>query len=361
MKLLYPTSMVYPTKQTNRLQTLAMSREFSRILGSDFYLGGSAIRLEDDLNLKIVNMAGSRHSPILAFKYMRFVACQDITHVFCREEKILFFMMLYNKLFFRRKIIWAFEIHSLLDVRKGWYRTLLQKADRIIVVTEYIKKDLIAAGIDRSKILVLSGGVDIASIDVPLSKQDARMQLGVAADDFVILYTGHLYAWKGVDTLAEAAKRCGDHQKVYFVGGTETDVSAFKGKYGHIPSVRITGFVDHAEIPTYLKAADMVVLPNSALTTESQYYTSPLKMFEYMASGRPILASDLPSMRQTLAEETAFWFKPDDADSLSEGIRTISAGRLLAEQKAVAARGAVEQFSWMERAKKAVDFIEGLS
>ncbi|MFQ6049514.1 MAG: glycosyltransferase, partial [Candidatus Paceibacterales bacterium] len=121
--------------------------------------------------------------------------------------------------------------------------------------------------------------------------------------------------------------------------------------------VNIIGYRPHSEIPHWLKAADILVLPNTAKDQISKYYTSPVKMFEYMASERPIVASDLPSIRDILNEENAFFFEPDNPKDLALAIEKLLKDKALAESIATKAHQDVQYYTWSNRAKEVLDLI----
>ena len=90
------------------------------------------------------------------------------------------------------------------------------------------------------------------------------------------------------------------------------------------------------------------------------YHMSPLKLFEYMASKRPIVASDLPSIREILNEESAILVEPGNPKALAEGIKKVLQDEELAKKLAENAHRDVQQYSWEKRAEKILEFMGGM-
>ncbi|MFQ5627042.1 MAG: glycosyltransferase, partial [Methyloligellaceae bacterium] len=123
----------------------------------------------------------------------------------------------------------------------------------------------------------------------------------------------------------------------------------------------LVGYVEPSRVPTYLAAADVLVLPNSGVTDISRYYTSPLKLFEYMATGRPIVASDLPAMQEVLVEgETALLVPSDDPAALAAAICRLRSRPALAQRLAQQAKRAVGAYAWDQRATRLLNFLDAL-
>ena len=116
--------------------------------------------------------------------------------------------------------------------------------------------------------------------------------------------------------------------------------------------VTFTGLVEPSLVADHLARAMILVLPNprSAISTN---FTSPLKLFEYMAAGRAIVASDLPSIREVLADgETALLVEPGHPEALAAAIMRLLSDRLLAERLATAACRQASQYTWAVRAER---------
>ena len=172
----------------------------------------------------------------------------------------------------------------------------------------------------------------------------------------LVAYAGHLYAWKGVDVLLEALAQL-PGTKGLIVGGHEAEpdlarVRRRAADLGLADRVTFTGLVEPAQVAGHLARATVLVLPNprSAISTN---FTSPLKLFEYMAAGRAIVASDLPSVREVLSDgENALLVTPGDPIALAGAVRRLVADRTLAERLAATAFAQVSTFTWARRAER---------
>jgi len=125
-----------------------------------------------------------------------------------------------------------------------------------------------------------------------------------------------------------------------------SDVERTRAHAEGLSNVRIDGFQPPARVPLYLAAADLAALPNRSKPEISAKYTSPLKAFEYMASGLPIVASDLPSLREVLGEDPLTRFA--EADSSQELADVIK--ETLSEVLGRVPRGG--DFTWLARAER---------
>jgi glycosyltransferase involved in cell wall biosynthesis len=238
------------------------------------------------------------------------------------------------------------EVHSIPSRSKTFLRAL-RRVEKFIAITKGVKDALIARGVPAERILVAPDAVDLTEFTVQPSR-DVWREYAVDPQKKVVLYTGHFYEWKGAETLAEAAQFLPDSE-VVLMGGVARELADFQKTYT-ANNVYIIGFQPREKMPVLLKSADVLVLPNSGKAKISALYTSPLKLFQYMASGTPIVASDLPSIREILDDSSAYWFTPDDEHSLARQIEHVLSHPDEARSKAVRAREEVKKYTWNARA-----------
>lgn len=247
-----------------------------------------------------------------------------------------------------------YEVHSLPAKLSKKYTEVWKRVKGIVVISNGIKNDLVSFGVPERKIIIARDAVDLDKFKINETQLESRDKLKVDDHEKIVLYAGHLYEWKGADVVAQAAKYLTEVQ-IYLVGGTEEDVKKFKNKYS-FKNLHIVGHVSHDTIPRWLNAADILVLPNSAKEKISSHYTSPMKLFEYMTAKRPILASDLPSLKEILDTDTAVFFRADSVVSFVAEIKKMLIDCKM-PQIADNANKKVQEFSWNKRAKQIMNFI----
>ena len=172
----------------------------------------------------------------------------------------------------------------------------------------------------------------------------------------VVAYAGHLYPWKGVDVLLEALARA-QHVRGVIVGGHEEEgdrsrLESLAGRLGISGRVTFVGHVPPAHVHAFLTRATILALPNPA-SAISTHFTSPLKLFEYMAAGRAIVASDLPAIREVLQHErNALLVRPGDPGDLAAAIDRLACDRELAARIARRAFHDASEYTWDRRAQR---------
>jgi glycosyltransferase involved in cell wall biosynthesis len=251
-----------------------------------------------------------------------------------------------------------FEVHDFPERFHTLYSFLFKRIRLVLSTNKWKREQLIQRfALPDEQVLLERNGVDVDQF-APQSQATAREALTLSKDETIVVYTGHLYGWKGVETLAEAALLLPDIA-LYVVGGAPQDVARFVERYP-AKNIHAVGYRPHDEIPLWQAAADVLVLPNTGEEEISAHYTSPMKLFEYMASGRPIVASNVPSIAEVLSNENAYLVAPDDAHALANTITYALTHHEESAQKATAAHAAVAFHAWGSRAERIFAAIAGM-
>lgn len=274
---------------------------------------------------------------------------------FSHDAIPLFFLSFISKNIFYD--IHDFPSHSLFA------RRVMAKARGFSVQTKvkipFLKKHF---GMSDRSIVYWPNGTDISQFTIDMPKNEARKQLSLPANKKIALYTGQLFLWKGVDTFIQASRFLPD-VLFYVVGGSVRDVTRTKREINEAknPNVHFISFQPHETMPAWLRAADVVVLPNTGREDISQYWTSPMKLFEYMASGTPIIASRLPSIEEILDDESAFFAEADNPKSFADAIQLIIDVPGTSIRKGENAQKKAFRYTWNARAKKIIEHIRALA
>jgi len=244
--------------------------------------------------------------------------------------------------------------------------TLLNKhiakhAKRVIAITKPIQRSWEALG---AKTIYAPDGVSEEFFKhLPITK--ARREVKLPHNATIIGYVGNLHTMgkeKGIRTLLEALKLlCCSHPSImlYIVGGPQNLVERyreFSRKENIEKWITFTGHIPFNKITHYLQAMDILVMPFPK-EPHFAYNASPLKLFEYMASQRPIVTSDLPSLREILDEETAILVEPGDPRDLAKGIQTLIGNPKLSQKLAMNAMTKAKQYTWIKRAERILESI----
>jgi len=229
-----------------------------------------------------------------------------------------------------------------------------RKASGFVATTAGIREAFAERHGARAGVRVIPNGCDVPP---------SRAFPGLAADTPPrVLYAGQLYPWKGVDVLVEAMAAV-PPARLVILGGIEgeADTRRIRGlvdKHGLVGRTEMPGLVPQPRVADELRRAAVVVVPflRAGMT---ERHTSPLKIFEAMAAGRPIVASDLPSSREVLRNgENALLVPPGDASALAAALRRVLSEDGLARRLAGAAWDEAPRYSWDARARALHELFE---
>lgn len=173
-----------------------------------------------------------------------------------------------------------------------------------------------------------------------------------------IVYAGSFFSWKGVDDLADAARALPGF-RIRLIGGDEARIEQLRARAGSGGAVLdFTGRIPHGRVAAELARACIAVLPNRA--DPDSAFTSPIKLFEYMAAGCALVVSDLPSVREVLAPEDAVWTAPGDAAGLANAIRALVKDPEKAQRLGARVREKARSYTWAARGERLTRIVRPL-
>jgi glycosyltransferase involved in cell wall biosynthesis len=206
---------------------------------------------------------------------------------------------------------------------------------------------------------VAPNGVDLNAYLALPDPEGARRQLGLK-EAFTVGYTGHFYAGRGLDLLLGLAQALPDIQFLW-VGGTPEDVHRWQARLQmmDIHNVTLTGFIKKTQLPLYQAAAEVLLMPYETAIAGSSggnsvEICSPMKMFDYLATGRVIITSDLPVLHEVLDETKAVFCPPQDVPAWTAALLALAQNPQRCQQLSQAARQAASRYTWTNRAERAL-------
>lgn len=385
MRILYIANVRMPTEKAHGHQIMKMAEIFS---GADIKTElivptrkNSLLKEKDPFdyyhienNFKLKKIFSWDPTFLFRFPAGFYIRCQSVLFFF----SLWFFLIFKNKkdcVFYTRDeyllpflqmfslpIFW--EAHA-LPSRKEKYFRFFNKLSGIVVLTGQMKGDLVKLGLDEKKIIVSPDAVDMNIFDLDIELGDAREELNLPQDKKIIGYTGS-FKTKGMDKgISDVLKslvilRSKNINPLFVaVGGSDDDIKYYQtmsDQLGVSDNVRFLGKVGQDQLAIFQKAFDILLMPFPR-NKHYSYYMSPLKMFEYLAAKRPIIASDLPSIREILTDDTCLFCQPDDPDDLADKIFLLINDSSLSQKLARNSYELASDYTWESRGAKIIDFV----
>ena len=218
---------------------------------------------------------------------------------------------------------------------------------KIGVISYGLKDDLEKLGFNKNKIFVIPDGVNLDRYKNP-RKIDLKKRLKIPRNSKIALYVGSLHPWKGVRAILEAGKQLDKDIHLVIAGGTKAEAEKLKEEF---PKAHFLGPTPFKDLPSYLQAADILLLPNSKISRMSTHHTSPIKLFEYMASKKPIIASKLPSIEEVVSDKEVLFAKADTPLSFRLKMNKLAKDEKKMKSLASNAYKKVKNYTWEKRVK----------
>ena len=378
MKLIYITNTRLPSEKANSYQSMQMCSSFSKYFDEVELWTGRGRNTKEMSEIKDVFEHYNIGESFLIRKFFQFDSrilvnlseflwanlkgfvfsvnvCLHLIKYRKSQEVFIYtriWHVLYVLRFFKRIGLVDNKIYYESHKFSKFLLRLLPITDGLIVINNYLKN--LYKENTFEKLCLAHDGVNIDEY-----KDISSYQFQPKKKECNVVYTGSLFLWKGVNILVDSLKYLPNNVKLIIVGGSAEYLVDFK-KYvkdsGQKSRVTIVPHIRNKDLLQYLEIADVLVLPNSA-KDKINLYTSPIKMFEYMASKRPIVASGLPSIKEVLVhQKNALLFNADSEEDLAKKIQSviIQDGNNLVKS----AYEEVKKYTWDGRAANIKNFIE---
>lgn len=368
MKLIYITSKTFPSSKVDPFYVRSMAAAFSEILRKDFlfFIRGA---IPDEL--KHMNVASvkfpRRFRTLWYFIWMPVLVVShgwsDRETIFLSYDPYLLAILIFWRNIFRFKYSICSDWHQLFDDWRDKY--VATQSDYLVCTSQRLQGFLSSvSGIAPEKILVAYGGVDPTPFieKAKISKDEYRVRLGLPADSFLVGYVGGFRSVgmeKGLDTMIKALPHIHEKITMVFVGGSQQHIDEYMKLAEEKGVVQKCIFVKKQpfeKVVEYELAMDVLVIPYPD-KHHFRDYGFPLKVWEYMASGRPILYSNLEIIKEVLGGRGVS-FQPEDPISLAQAVLSIFRDVQSAEEVSQENVKDVQLYTWRARSENIIRFIQ---
>ncbi|WP_367274879.1 glycosyltransferase family 4 protein [Microcoleus sp. CAWBG556] len=228
-----------------------------------------------------------------------------------------------------------------------------------VTVADTVRDSMIQNGMPAEKVIMLHNGFN----QLFLARQtDAaenwRQRLLAGGRQYLAVYAGGLYPFKGVDMLVDVARELPEVQFA-IAGGDSSQVTAYQqlATDKQVKNINFLGYLPQNQLAGLLQAADVLTHPHCQ--TEAATFTSPLKFFDYMASGTPIVATEIASLVEFKSGNiAAIWCEPDNPHKFAQSIRDSLAKYPRRSEGYAETLGFVKQYSWENRIERILSYVD---
>jgi glycosyltransferase involved in cell wall biosynthesis len=222
----------------------------------------------------------------------------------------------------------------------------VKQADRILVINDKLRDYVIKIGAPPERTQVLTAGIDIEQFAPNNSGNTVRKQYGLSEQDIVLFFMGWLYHFSGLKEVAlELAKDDSPNLKLLIVGEGDAyeELQKIQERYNLHNRVILTGKKPYQEIPNFIAAADICFLPAYPWEPVMQDIV-PIKMYEYMALKKPVIATKLPGVMREFGEDNGVVYVDKPEEAVAKATELVQDG--IVEQLGSRARSFVERYTW---------------
>jgi glycosyltransferase involved in cell wall biosynthesis len=240
---------------------------------------------------------------------------------------------------------------------------LYKWSNQVFAATYYLKKLLISRGVDSESIVVIPNGVDISVFNPDVDSSEIRKKYRLGKS-LIVLFSGHLEDWAGVDLIYDLAERLNQdvpNSTILLVGSGESTSRLFErlvhANLGHM--LTHAGLHPYEEMPKFTALSDvsLCIFPDTPVA----HAASPLKLFEYLASGRAVVATRVAGTAEVLDDTTGMLVEPGDIQGICDAVIKLSSNPELRNSLGIRGRKHVEEhYSWDILAEKFLKVCKGV-
>ncbi len=228
-----------------------------------------------------------------------------------------------------------------------------------VTVADTVRDGMIAKGIPAEKVIKLHNGYNQFFIErQPEKSRKWRQKLLKNGRNQLVIYSGALRQFKGIDILIEVAKQLANVEFVC-AGGDKKEVAYYQqlAQQQQVNNISFLGYILHEDLASLLQAADVLAHPHCSGAAAT--FTSPMKLFDYLASGNPIVATEIPSLIEFKnTNAIAAWCEPDNPRKFAEALKQVLETYPRREEGYPEIIEFVKQFSWENRAAKILSYVD---
>lgn len=225
-----------------------------------------------------------------------------------------------------------------------------------ILHSDLARQAYLGIGVPEERLLVAHNGFEPSRMEPVMNRRDARRALDLEPDQPTVVYAGRISGDKGLDVVLEMARRC---PRVHFllVGSTSRD--PFEEECRAVPNVDLVPWQPFDRLSAWLYAADVLLVPPSVHPlVEKGHTVLPMKLFAYLAAGRPILAGASPDVRELLVDgENAVLVPPNDPEAAATALNNLLRDGELKIRLVAGATRTAGCLTWEARARRIHEFI----
>lgn len=234
------------------------------------------------------------------------------------------------------------------QLARDTHKEVTSQASMLVAVSEAIRGFLVEDGVPNEKIVTISNGIRGDLFHTGVDGKPRRQQYGIDDDAIVIVFLGSFQPFHRVDLLLEAAAKLETDQKIhlFMVGGDKRvpEYEEMAQKLGLTEKSTFTGRIPYEDVASYIAAGDIAIMPATGS------YTNPMKLYEYMALGKAVLAPSQPNVIEIAThDENAYLFEMEDLESMTAALKTVIENPSLRDKLGQNAAKLGAENTWMKR------------